>query len=340
LITDGGLTVLPITSVGLAYGAPSERVSTGVPELDRMLGGGVFRGSMVLVSGDAGTGKTTMAAAIVDAACGRGEQALFISFEESPDQLVRNMASVGIDLRRWVDAGLLQMWSERATAYGLESHLGRLEGMLDDAAPTVVALDGIGSLGHVVSANEVSSAATREMDLIKSRGITGVLTRLTYEADDETSALQLSSLIDTWLLVRNTEADGERNRLLFVIKSRGMAHSNQVREFILTTNGPELLSVCVGPEGVVTGSARASLEAGAQETAARRNEEVEALRLRWEAMDGQIALMRRQLAEGSAVLDRLIAQESPNDQLRRSNRTGLVEARDQGLTAQLAQEGD
>lgn len=338
LITNGGFAVLPITSVGLAYGASSERVSTGVTQLDRMLGGGVFRGSMVMVSGGAGTGKTTLAAAIVDAACARGEQALFISFEESPDQLVRNMASVGIDLGRWVDAGLLQMWSERATAYGLESHLGRLEQVLDDTAPTVVALDAIGSLGHGGSASQVSSVVTREMDLIKARGISGVLTTLTHEADEETSAVALSSLIDTWLLVRNMEADGERNRLLFVIKSRGMAHSNQVREFILTEHGPELLSVCVGPGGVVTGSARASLEAGVKAAAARGKEEIEALFRRSEDMNAQIALMRRQVAEESAALDRLITQESPDDQLRTSAHTARVETREQGPTAHSARD--
>ena len=299
LITTGGFAVLPITSLGLAYGAPSERVSTGVPQLDGMLGGGVFRGSMVMVSGSAGTGKTTLAAAMVDAACARGERALFVSFEESPDQLVRNMTSVGIDLGRWVDAGLLQIWSERATAYGLESHLGRLEQLLDDSAPMVVALDAIGSLGHVGSAREVSSAATREMDLIKARGISGVLTSLTHHAEEETSSLELSSLIDTWLLVRNVEADGERNRLLFVIKSRGMAHSNQVREFILTDHGPELLSVRVGPGGVVTGSARARLEAGLQAAAARRGEEIEALTRQSEDIGAQIVVIRRQLAEES-----------------------------------------
>lgn len=334
LITDTGFAVLPITSVDLAYGASSERVSTGVPQLDHMLGGGVYRGSMVMVSGGAGTGKTTLAAAIVDAACARGERALFISFEESPEQLVRNMSSVGIDLRRWVDAGLLQMWSERATAYGLESHLGRLERMLDATAPTLVALDAIGSLGSVGSVSEVRSAATREMHMIKARGISGVLTTLTKEADEGTSALELASLIDTWLLVRNLEADGERNRLMFVIKSRGMAHSNQAREFILTEHGPELLNVYVGPGGVVTGSARESLQAGVKAAAVRRSEEIEALYRRSEEMNAQIAVLRRQLAEESAALDRPSVQESSDAQLHSSVHASLVEAREPDHTGQ------
>jgi circadian clock protein KaiC len=301
LITDRGFTVLPITTVGLAYEASTELVSSGVPQLDQMLGGGVFRGSMVMVSGGAGTGKTTLAAAMVDAACARGERALYISFEESPDQLVRNMRSVGIDLGRWVDAGLLQMWSERATAYGLESHLGRLERLLDDTAPRMVALDAIGGLGHVGSASQVSSAATREMDLIKARGITGVFTAMTHVAREETSAFELSSLIDTWLLVRNTESDGERNRLLFVIKSRGMAHSNQVREFILTQQGPQLLDVYVGPAGVATGAARARLQSGRRAAAVRRSEELEALFRRSEDLSAEIRQVRRRLADESAA---------------------------------------
>jgi hypothetical protein len=170
------------------------------------------------------------------------------------------------------------MWSERATAYGLESRLGRLERMLDDTAPAVVALDAIASLGNVGSASEVASAVTRELDMLKVRGITAVLTTLTHDVDVESSALAVSSLIDTWLLVRNVESDGERNRLLFVIKSRGTEHSNQVREFVLTKNGAELLDVCVGPQGVVTGSARVSLEAGVRADTARREQDIEVRR--------------------------------------------------------------
>jgi circadian clock protein KaiC len=338
LITDRGLTVLPITSVGLAYGASSERVSTGMRQLDHMLGGGVYRGTTIMVSGSAGTGKTTLAAQVVDAACARGERALFVSYEESPDQLVRNMASVGIDLGRWVEAGLLQMWSERATTYGLESHLGRLERMLDDTAPAVVVLDAITTLSHVGSAAEVASAVARELDLIKARGITGVLTTLTNDVDVESSAVAVSSLIDTWLLVRNVESEGERNRLLFVIKSRGMAHSNQVREFVLTEDGAELVDVSVGPAGVVTGSARVSLQEGVRAAAALRREEIEgrrgALGRRSAEVDAQIAALRAQFADEAAALDRLIAQESRQEGLRTTAHAALVEARGDGPSAQ------
>jgi len=295
----------------------------------------------MLVSGSAGTGKTTLAAAMVDAACARGERALFISFEESPDQLVRNMTSVGIDLSRWVKKGLLQMWSERASTYGLESHLERLERLLDDTAPTVVALDAIASLSDAGSAREVASAVARELDLIKARGITGVLTTLTHEVDVESSALAVSSLIDTWLLVRNVESDGERNRLLFVIKSRGTVHSNQVREFVLTSRGAQLLDVYVGPAGVVTGSARASVESADRVAAEKRREDIEqrraAMSRRSAAVDEQIATLRAQVADEAAELDRLIGQESHQEDLRSTAHAAQVDARDDGAPAQTAQ---
>jgi len=344
LITDRGFSVLPITSLGLSYGASTERVSTGMPELDEMLGGGVFRGTTVMVSGSAGTGKTTIAAAMVDAACARGERALFVSFEESPDQLVRNMASVGIDLHRWVEAGLLQMWSERATSYGLESHLGRLERILDDTAPSVVALDAIASLGHVGSSGETASAVARELDLIKVRGITGVLTTLTHDVDVQSSALEVSSLIDTWLLVRNVESDAERNRLLFVIKSRGTEHSNQVREFVLTKDGARLVDVSVGSAGVVTGSARAALGEQQRAEAARREQDTAARRgalaRRSAEVDAQIAVLRARLADETAALDRRVAQESGEAGLADMAHTALVDARGDGPRAEPVQGED
>ena len=337
LITDHGITVLPITSVGLAYGATTERVSTGMPQLDQMLGGGVFRGTTAMVNGGAGTGKTTIAAQMIDAACARGERALFISFEESPDQLIRNMGSVNIDLLRWKKAGLLQMWSERATTFGLESHLGRLERVLDETAPSVVALDGMASLVHTGSVNEVTAAVTRELDMIKARGITGVLTSLTRDTDIETSTVAVSSLVDTLLLVRNVESDGERNRLLFVIKSRGTEHSNQVREFVLTEHGAELVEVDVGPQGVVTGSARVTLEAGRREAAAKRRGDVEqqraALSRRSVEVDAQIAALRAQLADEAATLEQELAQEARQQDLRSATYTELSGAHGDGAAS-------
>lgn len=343
LITSKGITVLPITSVGLSYDASTERVSTGMPQLDQMLGGGVYRGTTVMVTGGAGTGKTTLAAQMVDAACARGERALFVSSEESPRQLVRNMGSVGIDLGQWLKAGLLEVWSERATSSGLESHLGRLEQMLDDKAPTVVALDAMVRLkARAGPEYEVTAALTRELDLIKARGITGILTALTHDAGVDIGTMAVSSLVDTWLLVRNIESDGERNRLLFVIKSRGTEHSNQVREFVLTKHGAELIDVRVGPQGVVTGSARVALEADKREAKGRRLENVAQRRAtlsrRSAVVDTQIAVLRAQLEEEAAALEREIAQESHFDEQGTKARRALSDARGDGATAQPDQQ--
>jgi circadian clock protein KaiC len=216
----------------------------------------VYTGSTVLISGTAGTGKTTLAAKAVEAACARGEKALFVSFEESPGQIVRNMRSVGIDLQRWIDAGALRLWGERATAFGLEAHLDGIEQLLDDVDPDIAVLDSVGSLTHVGRGAEVTSAIARELDMLKSRRITAVLTTLVHEGQSGDGSAAVSSLIDTWIVLRNTENDGERNRLLYVIKSRGTAHSNQVREFRLSREGIELIDVVVGPGGVLTGSGR------------------------------------------------------------------------------------
>jgi circadian clock protein KaiC len=256
LIRDRGLMVWPLTSVALTYQASDQRISLGSSQLDEMLGGGVYAGSTVLISGSAGTGKTTLGAVAVAAACERGEKALFVSFEESPDQIVRNMRSVGIDLQRWIDAGQLRLWGERATAFGLEAHLDGIEQLLDEVQPDVTVLDSVGSLSHAGPGAEVTSTIARELDMLKSRGITAIMTSLIPEGEDGSSANAVSSLIDTWLVLRNTENDGERNRLLFVIKSRGTAHSNQVREFRLSNEGLELIDVVIGPRGVLTGSGR------------------------------------------------------------------------------------
>ena len=314
LITDRGLVVLPITSVGLKYGAPAERVSTGVERLDHMLGGGIYRGSTTLISGDAGTGKTTLAAMMLEAACARGERALFVSFEESPAQLARNMASVGIDLGRWIDAGSLHIWAGRPSTYGLEMHLAMLLRLIEDFGPSLVALDAMNSLEHVGDPGQVTSAVTREIDAIKTLGITAAITSLTHaatHADPETTSMAVTSLVDTWLLLRNVETNGERNRLLFVRKSRGSAHSNQVREFVLTGDGPELLDVYAGPQGVLAGSARLAQEAEDRREVVRRGEEVErrrrALARRSDEVEARIAALRSELGGEAAEIDQLAA---------------------------------
>jgi circadian clock protein KaiC len=307
LITERGFMVLPITSIGLNYSASQERISTGIQELDQMLGGGIFRGSTMLVTGTAGTGKTTVLAHLVDAACRRGERALLVSFEESPEQLTRNLRSVGIELQQWLESGQLQIWAERASTMGLEEHLGRLERRLDDFRPDVVALDAIGSLSQVGYDRAVTATVEREIDLMKGRGITSVLTSLSRETELENSAVGVTSITDTWLLLRNVESDGERNRLLFVIKSRGMAHSNQVREFLITNQGAALVDVAVGDHGVITGSARRLHQAQRALAASRRQTSLEQQRLALERrrteVEAQISALRAQLSDEAAQLE-------------------------------------
>src|SRR3954462_3224168 len=334
LVTDRGLMIWPITSTQLTYPVSTDRVSLGVPRLDQMLTGGVHRGSTVLITGTAGTGKTTLAASAVDAACARGEPALFVSFEESPDQIVRNMRSVGVDRGRGGDAGRRRLWGQRATACGRESHLAEIEWLLDETTPGIAVLDAVGSLSHVGAQSEVTAAVAREVDMMKSRGITGVLTGLSHKGQGEASSVDTSSLIDTWLLLRNVESDGERNRLLFVIKSRGTAHSNQVREFVLTDHGAELLDVSVGPQGVLTGSARMAQVSEERAADAERSAEVERRRLaltrRSAEVEAQIAVLREQLATETAELDRLAAEQSRGEDTRAAVRATLARRRQSG----------
>src|SRR5680860_542023 len=299
LITEQGLVVVPITSVGLTYEASDERVLTGIARLDEMLAGGVYRGSSVMIRGTAGTGKTSLGAIMVDAACARGERALFFSFEESPDQLVRNMRSIGMDLQRWVDSGLLQLEAVRPTAFGFEEHLAMLHRLLDESEPSLVVLDAVASLTHAGARSQTTSAISRDLDLLKGRGITTVMTTLTQGLSHESSEVDVSSLVDTWLLVRNDESNGERNRLMFVIKSRGSAHSNQVREFVLSDQGADLLDVYVGPNGVLTGSERVEQVSQERLAQATRADETERRRMelvqRSAAFEAQIAALQAQL---------------------------------------------
>ena len=317
LINDQGIVVLPVTSLALDPGAPTERISTGVSRLDHMLGGGVYRGTTVLVSGTSGAGKTTLAAQMAAAACARGEHALFVSFEESPAKLVRNMASVGIDLQRWVDAGLLTVWATPPTAYGLESHLASLAALIEEQVPRVVVLDAVTGLLHVGVSAQVTMAVIREIAALKARGITAVLTTLIGAGGGAATGLVVSSLVDTWLLVRNVETNGEYNRLLFVRKSRGSAHSNQVREFVLTDQGVELLDVYVGPEGVLTGKARIAREAADRATARDRAQAVSRSRrkLREHAaqVEAQVTQLRGQLADETAKVEQMKAELARED---------------------------
>jgi circadian clock protein KaiC len=263
LIDENGFSVLPITSLGLGHIVSNKRVSSGIPELDKMLEGkGYYRGSSILVSGTAGVGKTSVAAHFAEAACKRGERVLYFCFEESPNQLMRNMRSIGIKLEHWVNKGLLQFQAARPTLYGLEMHLAVTHKAVNAFKPDIVILDPINTFILGEKENEVKTMLMRIIDFLKANQITTLFTSLTSSGSLlESSDIGISSLIDTWLLLRDIELNGERNRGMYVLKSRGMANSNQIREFILTDHGVKLREVYIGASGVLTGSARIAQEA-------------------------------------------------------------------------------
>jgi circadian clock protein KaiC len=313
LIDDHGISVLPVSSLELTHDATSERISTGVPDLDGMFGGkGYFRGSSVLVTGTAGTGKSSMAAHFVDAACRRGEKAIYFAFEESPQQVIRNMRSIGIDLGPWVKKGLLRIDAARPSAYGLEMHLVRMHHLLAKHKPRVVAIDPISSLLPGGSTHDVHSLVLRIVDFLKQQGATGFFTALNGQDDSPTTAINISSLVDTWILLRNMEVNGERNRVLYVLKSRGMAHSNQIREFLLTRNGVQLRDVYLGAGGVLTGSARLARETEDQREEMRRQQESRHRELTVKAalrtLEAKIAVLEAEKEAGEKELASVVGE--------------------------------
>ena len=308
LIGPQGLSVLPITSLRLDHGAPVERLSTGIARLDELLGGaGVYRGSSLLVSGSPGTGKSSIAAAFIEAACKRGERALLFAYEESPAQILRNMRSVGVDLQPWIGQGLLQIHASRPTLHGLEQHLVLMHEAVRGFGPAVVAVDPISNLSLDRGELEVKPMLMRLIDFLKQQQITTLFTSLMIGNDatssPEDSQVGVSSLMDTWLLLRNVEFNGERNRTIYVLKSRGTAHSNQVREFVLSDRGIELVDVYLGSDRVLTGTARVSQENQERAAAALRAQDHER-RLR------QVAGRRRALEAQIAALQAEIAFEA------------------------------
>lgn len=311
LIGADGLEVLPITSLGLSQDVSVQRVSTGVRGLDEMLGGaGVFRGSGVLVSGSSGTGKTTIAACFADAACRRGEVALFFSFEESQPEIFRNMASVGLDLAGWVEQGLLHLHCERPTTRGLEDHLAMMQRLIQELSPSLVVIDPVSSLARGATAFDVSAMLMRQVYYLKSAGITAVMTVLSDESGVEQSIINISSLVDTSLEVFMLNAVGERNRGLYVLKSRGTAHSNQIREFLLSDLGVDVVPVVIGESGVLTGSARIAAESAERAAAqgfSRESEELaRALEDRRETVDAHVATLHADFAAEERLTQRLI----------------------------------
>jgi circadian clock protein KaiC len=275
LIDHDGISVVPITSMGLDHKASSARISAGVLRLDRMLGSkGFYRGSSILVSGTAGTGKSSLGGAFVDAACARGERCLYFAFEESESQITRNMRSIGLDVDRWVKKGLLSFRVSRPTLYGLEMHLTKMHKDIEQFKPSIIVMDPITSLLMAGNRADIQAMLMRLLDHLKSVGVTAMLTTLTGGGDAlETTDYGVSSLVDTWISLRDLDNAGERNRTIHIVKSRGMSHSNQVREFLLTDNGIDLVDVYTGSGRVLTGSARIAQEAETKATATRYREE-------------------------------------------------------------------
>ena len=316
LIGESGVSVLPITSQGLRNNVSMERVPTGVDRLDVMLGdGGFYKGSAVLISGTAGTGKSTLAAQFCDVTCRNGDRALYFAFEESEAEIVRNMASVGIDLRPWVDAGLLEFRCTRPSILGLEAHLFAMQKAVGEFDPAVVVMDPVSDFLRIGTGEDVSGMLTRQVDFLKASGVTSMFTSLVTDVDHAPTAdQQLASLVDTWLLVKSQEGNGEHNRVLYVLKSRGMAHSNQIREFLITSEGIELADVYVGPQGVLTGSARQAQEAKERSDGTARHEDLEQRRItldrRREVVEAQTAALWREFQDEANIVERLLNNAS------------------------------
>ena len=254
LISADGISVLPITSLSLSHTATKERIKSGIPRLDTMLGGkGYYRGSSVLISGQAGTGKTSIGATFADAACRRKEKCLIMVFEESESQIVRNMKSIGLDLEKWIKKGLLKFHAVRPTAYSLEMHLSMMIKLIDEFEPQAIVVDPISNLYPVGDDIQVRSMLMRLIDYAKSRHITGMFINLSEDVASnpyalEATQLHVSSLMDTWIILKNIEGNGERNRTFSIIKARGIAHSNQLREFLLTSKGIHSSTFTRGPK--------------------------------------------------------------------------------------------
>lgn len=300
LIDENGIDVLPVTSLRLDHESSSERISTGVAELDSMLDGGVYRGSTVLISGTAGTGKSSLSAHFADASAKAGERCLYLAFEESPSQIRRNMRSIGVDLGQWEKKGLLKFVAARPVLTGLEGHLASIHKQVREFDPKLLIIDPISDLSAVGTERDAKAMMVRLIDFLKSKQITAVLINLNGAGDNgEETDIGISSIIDTWIYLRDIESGGERNRGLYVLKARGTAHSNQIREFLITRKGIELRPAYIGPEGVLTGSARLTQESRDRAASLAREEEVERqkreLERKRKALEIQIESLRSEL---------------------------------------------
>ena len=334
LIDEHGISVLPISSLGLDHAAPAARISTGIDRLDGMMGGkGFFRGSSILLSGTAGTGKTSVAAHFVEAACRRGERCLYFAFEESPRQIVRNMASIGIDLEPWVRKGLLRFHASRPTYAGIEEVLLVTHKHIASFHPSIVVIDPMTNLLSVSTLNEVRSMLTRLVDFLKTQSITAVFASLTLAGGSlEANEADVSSLMDTWILLKAIEVGGERNRALYVLKSRGMEHSNQIREFVLTNDGLRLLDVYLGPDGVLTGSARVSQEGREKAAGTSRRQQLEGrgreLERKREIFEARMTMLRAEFEVEEEVIQQSISESKLLDAELLEDRGQMVRSRE------------
>ncbi len=333
LIEDDGISVMPITSLGLEHIASTERISSGIERLDNMLyGRGYYRGSSILVSGTAGTGKTSFAAHFVDAACRRGERSLYFAFEESPSQISRNMSSIGIDFNSCVNKGLLEIHSSRPMAHGLEMHLLEMRKIIDNFQPKVVVIDPISNLTNVGTESDVKFMLTRLIDYLKTEGITTFCISLMDREEEGQSAMGISSLMDTWIRLRMFEDGGERNRGMSIVKSRGMAHSNQIREFLITDQGIKLTDVYLGQAGgLLMGSSRVAQEAKEEADAIVQQQEVERRRRekenRLRLLDAQIAALRSEFEAEETELTRIKGEEELMHEASDKSRTDMARLR-------------
>lgn len=329
LIDDEGISVLPITSLKLNNEVSSNIVSTGVPGLDDMFNGrGFYRGSNILVSGTAGTAKTTIASYFAYEQCRKKQKTIYFAFEESPQQLIRNMRSIGLDLEPFVKKGVLQIHSSRPTLNGLELHLLTLRKMIREFKPDAVIIDPISNLITVGSQHEVRSMLVRLIDMLKINNITAMFTSLNKQTDDSRPDLaeeSVSSLVDTWITVRDMEGMGERNRGIFIIKSRGMGHSNQVREFIITANGIELMDVELGPNGILTGQARRSNELNKKASQIKLQNDLERkdreIARKRKVLEANIEALKNEFASVEEELNSLKATEEINRKLQADKNT-------------------
>ncbi|MGY4622086.1 circadian clock protein KaiC [Bradyrhizobium sp. USDA 4472] len=333
LIDEDGFSVLPVSSLGLGHQVFDERISTGVPDLDAMLtGGGFYRGSSILLTGVAGSGKSSLACMMADAACKRGEHALYLSFEESEAQTVRNMRSIGTNLDKWLKNGQMRYIATRPTFYSLEMHLAIMLREVGKFKPQLVVLDPISAFTGSAEISEVQAMLLRIVDFLKSNGITAVFTHLAHVQQAETDA-GLSSLMDGWILLLNREANGEFNRELYLLKARGISHSNQVREFVMSNDGIHLLEPYLGEGGALTGSARRNEEARARRAEVGRLAEVarvqDQIGQRRRRALAQIEALRADIDADEAELKRIVKAEDVY--LRQSRQDAAEMARGRGL---------